>query len=91
MATVLKEKFGVKKGDTVILYMPMIPEGMVAMLACTRIGAIHSAVFGGFSAKELSNRIDHCEPKLIITASSGIEPNRILNYPSIVEEAVSLC
>lgn len=89
MATVLKEDFGVKKGDTVIIYMPMIAEGAFAMLACARIGAIHSVVFGGFSAKELASRLDHCQPKVVITASAGIEPNRIINYPDIVEEAIA--
>ena len=71
--------------------MPMIPEGAIAMLACSRIGAIHSVVFGGFAAKELANRIDHCEPKLVITASAGIEPHRILHYPEIVDQALSMC
>lgn len=91
LATILKEKFKVKKGDTVVIYMPMIAEGAISMLACARIGAIHTVVFGGFAAKELANRIDHTKPKLIITASSGIEPKRVIPFPDIVEEAISLC
>ena len=64
---------GVGKGDRVILYMPMIPEAVMAMLACARLGAVHSVVFGGFAANELATRIDDCQPKLIMTASCGIE------------------
>ena len=67
-----------KKGDRVILYMPMIPEVIVAMLACARIGAIHSVVFGGFAAQELANRIIDSTPKVIIAASCGFEPNKII-------------
>ena len=69
----------------------MIIESAFAMLACARIGATHSVVFGGFSAKELANRIDDCKPKLIITASAGIEPNKVIKYVPIIEEALSLC
>jgi propionyl-CoA synthetase len=69
LARVLVETFGIEKGDRVLIYMPMIPEACFAMLACARIGAIHSVVFGGFAAKELSNRIDDSKPKLIITSS----------------------
>ena len=72
LAAMLKD-FGVGKGDRVILYMPMVPEALFAMLACARIGAIHSVVFGGFAAKELATRIDDCKPKLILSASCGIE------------------
>ena len=72
--------FGVVKGDRVILYMPMVPEAVVAMLACARIGAVHSVVFGGFAAKELATRIDDARPKLIFSASCGIEPGRIVQY-----------
>ena len=64
---------GVNKGDTVIIYMPMIPEALVAMLACARIGAVHSVVFGGFAAHELAIRIDHAQPKVIVLASGAIE------------------
>lgn len=69
----------------------MVPNAAFAMLACARIGAIHSVVFGGFAAKELANRIDDCLPKLIITTSTGIEPKKILPYPPIIDEALSLC
>ncbi len=81
---------GVGKGDRVILYMPMIPEAVMAMLACARLGAIHSVVFGGFAAKELSSRIDDCAPKLILTASCGIEPNRIVHYKPLVDQAIEM-
>src|SRR5215813_3237638 len=67
---------GVAKGDRVIIYMPMIPEAVMAMLACARLGAVHSVVFGGFAANELATRIDDCSPKLILSASCGIEPAR---------------
>jgi propionyl-CoA synthetase len=91
MATMLQERFGVQKGDTVVIYMPMIAEACFAMLACARIGATHSVVFGGFAPKELANRIDHCKPKLIITASAGIEPNKVILYAPLVDEALSYC
>ena len=91
LATVLKNEFGVGVGDRVIIYMPMIIESAFAMLACARIGATHSVVFGGFAAKELANRIDDCLPKLIITCSAGIEPGKVIKYVPIVEEALSLC
>ena len=81
---------GVKKGDTVILYMPMIPEVIVSMLACARIGAIHSVVFGGFAAEELASRISDVLPKVIISASCGLEPKRIINYKEILDKALSL-
>ena len=67
--------FGVAKGDRVILYMPLVPEAVFAMLACARIGAVHSVVFGGFAAKELATRIDDAEPKVILTATCGVEPS----------------
>lgn len=70
--------------------MPMVPSAAFAMLACARIGAIHSVVFGGFAAKELANRIDDCLPKLIITCSAGIEPNKIIKYAPIVDEALRI-
>src|SRR5258707_3524298 len=82
--------FGVAKGDRVILYMPMVPEAMVAMLACARIGAVHSVVFGGFAAKELATRIDDAKPKLIFSASCGLEPGRIVQYKPLLDEAVRL-
>src|SRR6202011_2660947 len=82
--------FGVAKGDRVILYMPMVPEAMVAMLACARIGAVHSVVFGGFAAKELATRIDDAKPKLILSASCGLEPGRIVHYKPLLDEAIRL-
>jgi propionyl-CoA synthetase len=82
--------FGVSKGDRVILYMPMVPEAVVAMLACARIGAVHSVVFGGFAAKELATRIDDATPKLIFSASCGIEPGRIVHYKPLLDEAINL-
>jgi len=90
IATVLKNKFGVVKGDRVIIYMPMIPQAIFCMLACARIGAIHSVVFGGFAAPELSNRLDDSTPKLIITASCGIEPNKVIHYVPIIDQACEL-
>ncbi len=88
-AGVLRE-FGVGKGDRVIIYMPMVPETMVAMLACARIGAVHSVVFGGFAAKELATRIDDAKPKLILSASCGIEPGRVVPYKPLLDEAIAL-
>src|SRR5579864_4705776 len=82
--------FGVGKGDRVILYMPMVPEAVVAMLACARIGAVHSVVFGGFAATELATRIDDAKPKLILSASCGIEPGRIVAYKPLLDEAITL-
>ncbi len=79
---------GVTKGDRVIIYMPMIPEAVMAMLACARIGAIHSVVFGGFAAHELATRIDDATPKAIIAVSCGIEPNRTIAYMPLVGGAV---
>src|ERR1700688_1859613 len=82
--------FGVAKGDRVILYMPMVPEAVVAMLACARIGAVHSVVFGGFAARELATRIDDAKPKLIFSASCGLEPGRIVQYKPLLDEAIRL-
>ncbi|HXV43953.1 MAG TPA: AMP-binding protein, partial [Anaerolineae bacterium] len=81
---------GVTKGDRVIIYMPMVPEAVVAMLACTRIGAIHSVVFGGFAANELATRIDDAKPKLILSASCGIEINRVIPYKPLLDAAIDL-
>ncbi|WP_298429347.1 propionyl-CoA synthetase [Rhodoblastus sp.] len=89
LASVLKD-FGVAKGDRVLVYMPMIPEAVIGVLACARIGAIHSVVFGGFAAKELATRINDSEPKVILTASCGIEPNRVVKYKPLLDEAISL-
>lgn len=91
LASVMIKKFGVKTGDRVLIYMPMVIEAAFAMLACARIGAIHSVVFGGFAAKELANRIDDCEPKVIITASAGIEPSKTIPYVPILESALDHC
>lgn len=81
---------GVGKGDRVVIYMPMIPETLFAMLACARIGAVHSVVFGGFAAPELAKRIDDAAPKLLLTASCGIEGGRIIPYKPLVDEALDL-
>ena len=81
---------GVGKGDRVILYMPMIPEAVIGMLACARIGAIHSVVFGGFAARELATRIDDATPKVILSASCGLEPGRIVAYKPLLDEAIAL-
>jgi propionyl-CoA synthetase len=89
LAAVLGD-FGVVKGDRVIIYMPMIPEALVAMLACARIGAVHSVVFGGFAARELATRIDDAQPRLILTASCGIEPGRIVAYKPLLDGAIDL-
>jgi len=86
LAAVLKDK-GVGKGDRVIVYMPMIPEAVVGMLACARIGAIHSVVFGGFAAKELATRIDDAKPKAVLAASCGIEPGRVVAYKPLLDQA----
>nr|WP_295464514.1 propionyl-CoA synthetase [Mesorhizobium sp.] len=89
LAAALKDK-GVKKGDRVIIYMPMVPEAAFAMLACARLGAIHSVVFGGFAAKELATRIDDCAPKAIIAASCGLEPGRIVAYKPLLDGAIDM-
>ena len=81
---------GVRKGDRVLLYMPMIPEAVVAMLACARIGAVHSVVFGGFAARELATRIDDAKPKIIVSASCGIEVSRVIPYKPLLDEAIDL-
>lgn len=81
-------KLGVRKGDRVIIYMPMIPEAIVSMLACARIGAIHCVVFGGFASKELAVRIDDAAPKLIIAASCGVEPSRKVPYKPLIDDAI---
>jgi propionyl-CoA synthetase len=82
---------GVGKGDRVIIYMPMIPEAVIAMLACARIGAIHSVVFGGFAARELATRIEDAKPHVVISASCGIEVNRIIQYQPLLESALNMC
>ncbi|WP_454915516.1 propionyl-CoA synthetase [Xanthobacter sediminis] len=89
LAAVLQD-LGVKKSDRVLVYMPMVPEALVGMLACARIGAIHSVVFGGFAAKELATRIEDAEPKVILAASCGIEPNRVVPYKPLLDLAISM-
>ena len=84
------QKLGIAKGDRVIIYMPMVPEAVVAMLACARIGAIHSVVFGGFASNELAKRIDDARPKLILSASCGIEVNRVIPYKPLLDGAIEL-
>ena len=88
-AGVLRSK-GIGKGDRVIVYMPMVPQAAVAMLACARLGAIHSVVFGGFAAKELATRIDDAKPKLIISASCGLEPGRVIAYKPLLDRAIEM-
>ena len=83
-------KKGIRKGDRVIIYMPMVPEAIIAMLAVARIGAIHSVVFGGFAAKELATRIDDSTPKAIIAGSCGIEGDRVIEYKPLLDEAINL-
>eukprot|EP00591_Stephanopyxis_turris_P011644 CAMPEP_0195520902 /NCGR_PEP_ID=MMETSP0794_2-20130614/17606_1 /TAXON_ID=515487 /ORGANISM="Stephanopyxis turris, Strain CCMP 815" /LENGTH=631 /DNA_ID=CAMNT_0040650341 /DNA_START=248 /DNA_END=2143 /DNA_ORIENTATION=+ len=90
-AGVLVDECRIQKGDRVVIYMPMIPQAVVAMLACARIGAIHSVVFGGFASKELATRIDDCAPKAIISASCGVEPNdRVVPYKPLLDEALRM-
>ncbi len=84
------DNLGIKKGDRVIIYMPMIPEAVIAMLACGRIGAVHSVVFGGFASNELASRIDDSKAKLLITASCGFEPGRTVHYRPLVDGALKL-
>ncbi len=81
---------GVQKGDRVIVYMPMVPEALITMLACARIGAIHGVVFGGFAAKELATRIDDAKPKLIVSASCGIEGKKIIEYKPLLDQAIEM-
>ncbi len=84
------QRRGVVKGDRVIIYMPMVLEAAVALLACARLGAVHSVVFGGFASAELATRIDDCKPKCIISASCGIEPGRVINYKPLLDGAIEL-
>lgn len=89
LAAVMQD-LGTAKGDRVIIYMPMVPEAVTAMLACARIGAVHSVVFGGFAAQELATRIDDAAPTLVISASCGIEPSRIVEYKPLLDNAIEL-
>ena len=86
LAFVMKRR-GVGRGDRVIIYMPMVVEGLIAMLAAARIGAIHSVVFGGFSARELANRIIDSQAKLILSASCGLEPHKTIDFHTLIDEA----
>jgi len=81
---------GVVKGDTVVIYMPMVPEAVIAMLACARIGAVHSVVFGGFAPQELAVRIDDAKPKVVVSASCGIEVSRVIEYKPLLDKAIEL-
>jgi propionyl-CoA synthetase len=85
------QQLGVGKGDRVVIYMPMIPEAVIAMLACARIGAIHSVVFGGFAARELAARIEDAKPRVVISASCGIEVSRIIPYQPLLDAALDIC
>ena len=89
LAGALRDR-GIEKGDRVIIYMPMVPEALTAMLACARLGAIHSVVFGGFAANELAVRIDDASPKAVIAASCGLEPGRVLAYKPLLDGAIDL-
>lgn len=89
IAAVLKNH-GIGKGDRVIIYMPMIPHAVFSMLACSRIGAVHSVVFGGFAASELATRIDDCQAKAVISASCGLEPGRIIAYKPLLDHAIDM-
>ena len=84
------QDLGVTKGDVVIIYMPMVPETAVAMLACARIGAIHSVVFGGFAPRELAMRIDDSSPKVIMAASCGIEVDKVIAYQPLLNDAIEI-
>ena len=81
---------GVNKGDRVVIYMPMVPEAAIAMLACARLGAVHSVVFGGFAAHELATRIDDAKPAVIVSASCGVEPTRTVDYKPMLDTALEI-
>src|SRR4051812_17715382 len=81
---------GVGRGDTVVIFMPMVPQAVFAMLACARLGAIHSVVFGGFAAPELAARIDDCKPRGVLSASCGIEPGRVVEYKPLLDQALAI-
>jgi propionyl-CoA synthetase len=89
LAAILRN-LGVEKGDRVVIYMPMVPEAVIGMLACARIGAVHSVVFGGFAANELATRIEDAKPRVILSASCGLEPGRIVKYKPLLDEAIRL-
>jgi len=81
---------GLGRGDRVVIYMPMIPQAVIAMLACARLGAVHSVVFGGFAARELAIRIDDCQPKLVVSASCGVEVDRVIEYKPLLDSAIEI-
>jgi propionyl-CoA synthetase len=83
-------RLGLRKGDRVIIYMPMVPEAVIAMLACARLGAIHSVVFGGFASRELATRIEDARPKIVISSSCGIEVKRVIPYKPLLDEAIRM-
>jgi len=83
-------KHGVQRGDRVLIYMPMIPEAMFTVLACARLGALHSLVFGGFASKELATRINHAKPKVVVSANGGIEPGRVIEYKPLLDTAIEI-
>ena len=89
LAGALRDR-GVGRGDRVVIYMPMVPEAVIAMLACARLGAIHSVVFGGFAAPELATRIDDAKPKAVLAASCGLEPGRIVAYKPLLDQALEI-
>ncbi|AZN70334.1 propionyl-CoA synthetase [Georhizobium profundi] len=89
LAAIIRDR-GLKAGDRVIIYMPMVPEAVMAMLACARLGLVHSVVFGGFAANELATRIDDCAARLVITASCGLEPGRIVAYKPLLDAAIAM-
>src|SRR6185436_1286251 len=90
LAAAMMRSLGVKKGDRVIVYMPMVPEALFAILACARIGAVHSVVFGGFAAASLAARIDDARPALMITADGGCRMGKVVTYKTLVDEALKL-
>ena len=81
---------GVAKGDRVVIYMPMVPEAVIAMLATARLGAIHSVVFGGFASNELAKRLDDAKPKVVVSASCGVEPSRVVAYKPLLDKAIEI-
>ena len=83
-------RLGVGKGDRVIVYMPMIPEAIIAMLAIARLGAVHSVVFGGFASHELAGRLDDARPVLVLSASCGLEPGRVVAYKPLLDAAIAM-
>ena len=90
LSKVLKHSYNLKKGDRVVIYMPNIPEAIISMLACARLGLVHSVVFGGFASAELATRIVDCKPKLLIAASCGIDGSKLLDYKQLVDDAIDI-